>query len=60
MARKSIVDDELAKAIASMRPRQQLYELIKAEMQRRGRWKVSRRGKPFERGTDPRRPKNGQ
>jgi hypothetical protein len=35
---------ELQRALQSMQPRQKLYELIKAEMKRRGRWKNANRG----------------
>jgi len=35
---------ELQRALAEMQPRQKLYELIKAEMKRRGRWKNADRG----------------
>lgn len=37
---------ELQRALEDMRPRQKLYELIKREMQRRGRWKKRDRGAP--------------
>lgn len=33
-------------ALRDMKPRQRLYELIKHEMQRRGRWKLKNRGAP--------------
>jgi hypothetical protein len=36
--------NELEKALADMKPRQRLYELVKAEMQRRGHWKLLKRG----------------
>ena len=35
---------ELAQALAKMQPRQKLYELVKAEVKRRGRWKYRPRG----------------
>jgi hypothetical protein len=35
---------ELEAELQKMQPRQKLYELIKAEMKRRGRWKVKDRG----------------
>jgi hypothetical protein len=35
---------ELQRALKDMQPRQKLYELIKAEMKRRGRWKNKDRG----------------
>jgi hypothetical protein len=38
---------ELERELHKMQPRQKLYELIKAEMKRRGRWKNKNRG------TDP-------
>lgn len=34
----------IEQALRTMRPRQQLYELVKREMQRRGRWKLRNRG----------------
>jgi hypothetical protein len=34
----------LKEALAEMQPRQTLYELVKAEMKRRGRWKNLNRG----------------
>lgn len=37
--------DELEKALADMKPRQRLYEIVKAEMVKRGRWKNAPRGK---------------
>lgn len=37
----------ITKALRKMQPRQRLYEIIKAEMIRRGRWKNLPRGKPF-------------
>lgn len=41
----SVIDlIELKRALHTMQPRQQLYELIKAEMKRRGRWKNLDRG----------------
>jgi hypothetical protein len=46
---------ELARELHAMKPRQPLHELIKAEMKRRGRWKAKPRGKPMEKGHDPRR-----
>lgn len=55
MPRKPVVTPELAQAIRDMQPRQELYELIKKEMQRRGRWKYRRRGIPFHPGHDGRR-----
>lgn len=38
---------ELEAELSKMKPRSKLYELIKKEMQRRGRWKRLARGKPF-------------
>ncbi len=35
---------ELEAALKEMQPRQQLYELVKAEMKRRNRWKGKARG----------------
>lgn len=46
---------ELQHELTHMEPRQKLYELVKAEMQRRGRWKAKHRGKPMQTGYDPRR-----
>jgi hypothetical protein len=36
--------DQLEQALKDMRPRQRLYELVKAEMKRRGHWKNLARG----------------
>lgn len=36
----------LKEALAEMKPRQKLYELVKREMKRRGRWKLKDRGAP--------------
>jgi hypothetical protein len=36
---------ELEKALRDMQPRQRLYEIVKAEMIKRGRWKQANRGK---------------
>lgn len=47
--------DELAKALSDMKPRQRLYEIVKAEMVKRGRWKERPHGTPFKKGHDPRR-----
>lgn len=47
--------DELESQLREMKPRQKLYELVKAEMIRRDRWKVAPRGKVFEKGYDERR-----
>lgn len=58
MGRKNAVTREFLEALQAMKPRQALYEAIKNEMKRRGRWRVKPRGKPFERGNDPRRPRN--
>lgn len=49
---------ELKQALQNMKPRQKLYELVKTEMKRQGRWKTASRGKPFIRGHDERRSKN--
>lgn len=35
---------DLEPALAAMKPRQKVYELVKAEMKRRGRWKNKDRG----------------
>lgn len=37
--------NELERALKDMQPRQRLYEIIKAEMVYRGRWKQLARGK---------------
>jgi hypothetical protein len=34
----------LQQALSDMQPRQKLYEMVKAEMKRRGRWKNKDRG----------------
>lgn len=47
--------DELTKELERMKPRQRLYELIKLEMVKRGRWKIAGRGRPFKSGKDIRR-----
>lgn len=49
--------DELEQELKNMKPRQRLYELIKTEMVKRGRWKPKPKGKPFEKGFDERRNK---
>lgn len=46
---------ELEKQLRSMKPRQALYELVKKEMMRRGRWKQKPRGKSFNSGYDENR-----
>lgn len=45
----------LQQALLDMKPRQQLYELVKAEMVRRNRWKAKPRGNGFNKGHDSRR-----
>jgi len=47
--------DELIREMLEMKPRQVLYEAIKAEMKRRKRWKPWPKGKSFARGYDSRR-----
>lgn len=47
--------NELERALRTMRPRQKLYELIKAELRRQGHWKNKPRGNPMRRGFDDRR-----
>lgn len=47
--------NELEKALKEMQPRQRLFELVKAEMKRRGHWKNKPRGNPMQKGSDPRR-----
>lgn len=44
--------DEFKKIIKEMKPRQQAYEIVKAEMQARGRWKAKPRGIPFKGKTE--------
>lgn len=51
----------IERALRAMTPRSRLYALVKAEMQRRGRWKAEARGKSLPKGFDPRtmpNPKN--
>lgn len=38
---------DLKKALELMQPRQVIYELVKQEMMKRGRWRNLKRGKPF-------------
>jgi hypothetical protein len=45
----------LEKELATMQPRQKLYELVKKEMQKRGHWKGAPRGTSFKKGKDNRR-----
>lgn len=47
--------DELEKALKNMKPRQKLFEMVKAEMIKRDRWKPEKRGVGFKKGDDPRR-----
>jgi hypothetical protein len=47
--------EELKKALKEMKPRQKLFELIKAEMELRGHWKPKARSKGFKKGFDERR-----
>jgi hypothetical protein len=49
--------DTLTKLLREMQPRQKMYELIKAEMIARGRWKAKPRGKAFNKGRDSNRKK---
>lgn len=42
-------------ALKEMKPQTKLFELVKAEMKRRGYWKTKARGKAFDKGYDPRR-----
>jgi hypothetical protein len=46
---------ELEQELRRMEPGSKLYELVKLEIQARGRWKAKPRGKVFKRGEDPRR-----
>lgn len=56
IARVNMIDPkELEQALKDMKPRQVLYELVKSEMKRRGRWKAAPRGNKFSKGHDPRR-----
>ncbi|HJQ08010.1 MAG TPA: hypothetical protein VJ836_00850 [Candidatus Saccharimonadales bacterium] len=45
-AKNSIEPAVLEAELRRMKPRQQVYELIKRDMQRRGRWKLKDRGAP--------------
>lgn len=47
--------DELELKLKTMQPRTKLYELVKAEMIARDRWKTAPRGKGFNKGEDERR-----
>jgi hypothetical protein len=49
--------EKIEQKLRTMKPRQKLYELVKAEMVRRGRWKSARRGSEFKAGHDERRAK---
>lgn len=46
---------KLEAELRKMQPRQKMYELIKAELERRGHWKRIAGGKQMQRGYDPRR-----
>jgi len=41
---------EIKESLAIMKPRQQLYEAVKDEMKKRGRWRLLPRGKAFKGG----------
>lgn len=46
---------ELERELQTMKPRSQVFELVKAEMKRRGHWKNKSRGRVFVTGQDERR-----
>lgn len=52
--------EALKKELAKMKPRQKLYEIVKAEMIKRDRWKLQKRGIGFRKGDDERRNKLNQ
>lgn len=37
--------EELEEALSKMKPQQRLYEIVKKEMKKRGRWKALARGR---------------
>jgi len=47
--------NELETMLTLMQPRQKMYQLIKAELKRRGHWKNHAGGTPMKPGYDPRR-----
>lgn len=47
---------ELERELQTMQPRQKLYELVKAEVERRGHWKAKPRGKPMQSKDERRKP----
>ena len=46
----TIPENVLKGALADMKEGDDLYKLIKAELQKRGRWKNAPRGKAFQKG----------
>jgi hypothetical protein len=49
--------DELETELKVMTPRSRLYQVLKKHLSLQGRWKASKRGKPFVKGSDERRGK---
>ena len=47
----------LQEALNNLRPGTKLYKMLKSTLKQQGRWKDPRRGKPMEKGYDPRRGK---
>ncbi len=47
--------EQLAKELEKMSHRSLIYSIVKAEMEKRGRWKQAPRGKAFKKGADERR-----
>jgi len=47
--------EQLAKELEKMSTRSLIYGVVKAEMEKRGRWKQAPRGKAFKKGQDDRR-----
>ncbi len=46
---------ELKQELADMTPRSKVFEIVKAELLKRGHWKPQARGKAFAKGKDARR-----
>lgn len=46
---------EIEQALEQMQPRQKLYEIVKAEMIKRGRWRLAPRGIPFQKQPEKRK-----
>jgi hypothetical protein len=47
--------NEIEHELSVMSRRSKLYALVKAEMTKRGNWKIAPKGKPFKKGFDPNR-----